>query len=103
MNHGRFSTSKYIDIIPEPIINVNDNIICGKKDLIINLINKNANGYFLNNQLINPIKTIDSSGIFNFKITNKGCLTEKKVKIKINNYTIPEFKQIGLQIGRAHV
>jgi gliding motility-associated-like protein len=90
------SISKFISIIPEPIVNLNDTVICGRKDLQINLTSKYAKEYFINTQLIKPIYTIDSSGIYNLKITTKACSTEKKVKIKINNYPIPEFKQIGL-------
>jgi gliding motility-associated-like protein len=90
------SFSTFVFIIPEPKINVNDTIICGKKDVEINLTTPFANNYFLNNQLIKPIKTIDSSGSYTLKITTKDCFAEKKIKIKINNYAIPEFKQIGL-------
>jgi hypothetical protein len=87
------SSSSVVTVILEPVVNARDTVICGGKNVEINLTTPNANGYFVNNQRIKPNLTIDSSGIFNFKITTKGCATEKKIKVKINDFTIPDFKQ----------
>ena len=81
INFCEDSLSQNVFVIPEPIIPLNDTILCGQKDLTIDLTAKYANAYLLNNKPINPVKTIDSSGIYTFKITTKGCVIEKKINI----------------------
>jgi gliding motility-associated-like protein len=90
------SLTKFVFVQPLPIIKLNDTLICGQKNLAINLTDKNAKTYFLNDKPINPIVTIDSSGVYTVKVTSKACVTEKKVKIKINDFTIPTITQVGL-------
>jgi gliding motility-associated-like protein len=90
------SLTKFVYVQPLPIIKLNDTLICGQKNVAINLTDKNAKNYFLNDKPINPIVTIDSSGLYTVKVTSKACTTEKKVKIKINDFTIPTITQVGL-------
>jgi gliding motility-associated-like protein len=90
------SLTKFVYVEPLPIIKLNDTLLCGQKNLTVNLTDKNIKNYFLNTKPINPIITIDSSGLYTFKIASKACATEKKVKIKINDFTIPKITQVGL-------
>jgi gliding motility-associated-like protein len=90
------SLTKFVYVEPMPVIKLNDTLICGQKSLAINLTDKNIKNYFLNTKPTNPIITIDSSGLYTFKIASKACATEKKVKIKINDFTIPKITQVGL-------
>jgi gliding motility-associated-like protein len=90
------SLTKFVYVESEPIIALNDTIICGQKNVAVNLTTKNGRNYFRDNRPINPVLTIDSSSIYTFKITSKACTTEKKVKIKINDFEIPKITQVGL-------
>lgn len=90
------SLTKFVHVEQEPIVKLNDTIICGQKNLVVNLATQNGRNYFLNNRAVNPVLTIDSSALYTFKITSKACATEKKVSIKINDFIIPTIKQVGL-------
>jgi gliding motility-associated-like protein len=90
------SLTKFVFVESEPTIKLNDTLLCGSKNLAINLTTKNGRNYFKDNQPINPTLIIDSSAIYTFKITSKSCTTEKKVKIKINDFEIPKISQTGL-------
>jgi gliding motility-associated-like protein len=90
------SLTKFVYVEPLPIIKLNDTLICGQKNLAVNLTDKNIKNYFLNTKPTNPILTIDSSGLYTVKLTSKACATEKKINIKINDFEIPTITQVGL-------
>jgi gliding motility-associated-like protein len=90
------SLTKFVYVEPFPVIKLNDTVICGQKNLTVNVTDKNAKNYFLNNRPINPLFTFDSSGLYSLKLASKTCAMEKKVRIKINDFTIPSLTQAGL-------
>jgi gliding motility-associated-like protein len=90
------SLTKFVYVEPLPSIKLNDTLLCGQKNLAVNLTDKNVKNYFLNTKPTSPIITIDSSGLYTVKVSSKACVTEKKVKIKINDFTIPSITQVGL-------
>jgi gliding motility-associated-like protein len=83
------TTSRFITVLLPPKINVNDTVICGAAKLAINLTDRNASRYFLNKVATTPRFNITQNGTYAIRLENKGCFTEKSIKIKIVNFESP--------------
>jgi gliding motility-associated-like protein len=87
------TASRYVYVIPRPKIPIQDTVVCGFKDLAVDLFDKNGIAYFLDNAKVNSTLTITKSGIYDLKIKTRGCDVVKKIKVKIVDFELPKIEQ----------
>ncbi len=85
----RDTASRYVQVVPHPVIPFQDTLVCGPAFLILDLSNDGVARYYLDSILTAPVINIAQSGKFTVRIENDACFTEKDVNIRIVEFSPP--------------